>query len=318
MHKALYAWLKRQRLLITRLLTVLILSGLVYWGVKHRIAIQQAFMAMHIIKLFSLFLLIMIGLIFATWSFTYLVRAMGYRFRYSDGYHSLNLTQMASMAPGRIWGLAGLAGLLLSRGITKTDSALIIFLNTLLMLTAAVSVGVGGLIPAIGWKYTAVCFLPMATLICCRSWIEKWHGWFSTGKVHLPTNGHILVVFLMGVLSWIAISVSFALTVYYSNKETWPMSPWLIASSFSAGYIGGFLSIFTPSGLGVREGIIAFLLGTVLTSEKALTLAIIYRVIHMAVLWINISVTLIVLFFRKEKHFLSSNFNKENRNNMKK
>jgi hypothetical protein len=86
---------------------------------------------------------------------------MGYSFTWQDGYHSLNLSQIAAMVPGKIWGFAGLAALLINRGISKQDSVLIITLNTIIMIYACVLIGAGALTVVIGWTYTFVCFIPL-------------------------------------------------------------------------------------------------------------------------------------------------------------
>lgn len=52
----------------------------------------------------------------------------------------------------------------------------------------------------------------------------------------------------------------------------------ILASSFVLAAIIGFLAIFAPGGLGVREGVLVALLGSVMTLETAILLAILARV----------------------------------------
>src|SRR5262249_10942221 len=104
----------------------------------------------------------------------------------------------------------------------------------------------------------------------------------------------VLLVLVMGVGSWIVVSTCFALLVY-SAAGRWPASPVLVASAFAAGYVGGFVGFITPAGLGVGEGIIAVILGPALGGDKMLALAVVFRVVHMAVLWLHIAITLFAL-----------------------
>src|SRR5262249_31574932 len=113
------------------------LAVFAYWGWQNRLIMQQVFAALGTIRLMSFCLLLTLGVILSALSFTILVRSMGYPFTYRDGYHSLNLSQIAAMVPGKIWGFAGLAGLLSARGIPSRDSVLVIALHTLLTLSAA-------------------------------------------------------------------------------------------------------------------------------------------------------------------------------------
>jgi hypothetical protein len=106
------------------------------------------------------------------------------------------------------------------------------------------------------------------------------------------------LILIIGVINWVVFALCFALMVY-GIEGKWPVSPLLVASAFPAGYVGGFVSLITPAGLGVREGIIAIILGSSLGRDKALALAIVFRVVHTAVLWLNILITLFVLWLGK-------------------
>ena len=90
----------------------MILAAFAYWGWQNRLIMQQVFAELGTIRLMSFGLLLTLGVVLSALSFTILVRSIGYQFTYRDGYHSLNLSQIAAMVPGKIWGFAGLAGLL--------------------------------------------------------------------------------------------------------------------------------------------------------------------------------------------------------------
>lgn len=287
-------WLGKWRPILSRCTTVLILAALVYWGWQNRLIMQQSFAELGTVTLASCILLLTLGIGCATLHFTMLVRSMGYQFTYHDGYHSLNLSQIAAMVPGKIWGFTGLASLLWLRGIPKRDSVLVIFLHTVLTLSAAMFVGTFSLVPLIGWTYAALCLAPALLLLAGRSWCEALRLRFFIGSSPLPSSLNILLMLLVGVSSWVVVSACFALLVYSASGQ-WPASPLLVTSAFAAGYVGGFVSLVTPSGLGVRESIIAIILGPALGSDRALALALVFRVVHMAVLWLHIAITLFAL-----------------------
>lgn len=268
-----------------------------YWGWRNEAILRQVFLSLDPVMLVVLFFLLTLGVIFSTVAFTLLIRGMGYQFGYFDSYHSLNLSQIAAMVPGKIWGFAGLAGSLWSRGISKGDTILVIFLHTLFMLSSAILIGIISLIPIIGWGYTMLCLIPILFLLVGRSWLDAVRLHFFAGSSPLPSSSRMIFIFSVGVISWIMVSACFALLVY-KTEGRWPVSPLLIASAFPAGYVCGFISLITPSGLGVREGIITIILGQFLGNQKALTLAIVFRVVHTAVIWLNIAITLFVLSFR--------------------
>jgi hypothetical protein len=286
--------LKQWRTTLSHIATALILAAFAYWGWQNHLIMQQVFAEIGPLRLLSFGLLLTLGVVLSALSFTILVRSMGYQLTYRDGYHSLNLSQIAAMVPGKIWGFAGLAGLLSARGIPNRDSVLVIVLHTLLTLSAAVCVGTCGLIPVIGWAYTLLGLVPAMLLLAGRSWCETWRSHFFMGSSPLPSSLSVLHMFLVGVVSWMVVSTCFALLVY-SAVGRWPAPPVLVASAFAAGYVGGFVSLITPAGLGVREGIITVILGPMLGDDKTLALAVVFRVVHMAVLWLHIAITLCAL-----------------------
>jgi hypothetical protein len=113
---------RQWRPVLSQIATVLVLAAFAYWVWHNRFIMQQVFAELGTIRLVSFFLLLTLGVVLSAWSFTMLVRSVGYQFTYCDGYHSLNLSQIAAMVPGKIWGFAGLAGLLSARGISKSLS----------------------------------------------------------------------------------------------------------------------------------------------------------------------------------------------------
>jgi hypothetical protein len=287
-------WLNEWRSPVSRIATILVFALLAYWGWQHRLSMQKLFNDFDLKELMTLSLMITLSVVLSALGFTLLVRYMGYRFTYQDGYHSLNLSQIAAMVPGKIWGLTGLAGILWTRGITRQDSVLIIFLHTTLTLSAAGLVGVAALATMIGWSYSALCLVPIFLLLIRRSWFESIRTRYIGTSSALPAPFPLFITFAIGLMSWAIASACFLFFIY-GIEQHWPNSPLLVASAFAAAYIGGFISIFTPAGLGVREGIIALLLGPTLGSEEAFTAALGFRILQTAVLWLHIALTLAFL-----------------------
>lgn len=242
-------------------------------------------------------LLIETALILSVFTFTILVKDKGYSFRFLDGYHALNLSQLASMIPGKVWGFAGLAGLLWSRGISKLDSVFIIVLNTLVMLSACAIIGVSGLVAIFGWEYASICVLPFLVLVLGRNQLEKILSRYFPVMTSLPSTWRLLAVLVVGVLVWLIVSTSFTWFLYLSEGAA-SVPFWTVAGAYAAGYLGGFLSMIAPSGLGVSEGLIALILGPYLGTETVISIAISFRFIQTFVIWCNILLTLAVTSMR--------------------
>jgi hypothetical protein len=249
-------------------------------------------------SLAGMMFLLIVALTFSSISFQILVNDLGYPFTFFDAYHSLNLSQIAASLPGKIWGFAGLAGLLYSKGISKKDSTIIIIINMILMLSSCAIVGLMGLAAMFGLEYALLCLIPIAALLVGRDQINAIYLRVFPGSTSLPSRNALVKILIVGLISWVASSGSFAWLVK-NSQGGWPISPFLVASAFPAGYIGGFISLITPSGLGVREGIIALVLSPGMDRNEALAVAIAFRVIHSIVLWCNVAVTIFLLSLRQ-------------------
>ncbi len=292
-------WIKKWRGLLSKLVLVCIIVVMAYWSWKNRVTIRNVFVDLSALTLIELFILMTLSVVCQTLSFTLLIRGMGYPFSYIDSYHSLNLSQLAAMVPGKIWGFAGLVGLLCARGVSKSDSLLIIALQTFLMLSAAVFVGASGLISIIGWKYTILSLLPVLLVLFGYPWLQKLRLKYFSGSSSFPMIWVMMLTLLIGIISWISISVGFFIMTS-TVLGNWSPNPLLIIASFPAGYVAGFISMITPSGLGVREGVITMILAPIMGSEQGMALAIVFRVVHMVILWLNMLITLFMLSFGKK------------------
>lgn len=284
---------------ISRVVAILALLLLVVYGWQSRDVFEQVFSLLGPGQVGLVALLVLVGVMISAFTFVILVRSVGYPFSFQDGYHSLNLSQIAAMVPGKVWGFAGLAGLLLAHGIKKADSAFIIVLHTLLMLSGAVIVSIAAMIPTIGWPITLLMLLPVLVLLGGRNRWEGLRNRLVPSSSSLPDRSSLLFVVFIGSVSWVITSSAFALLVHYAAPES-RFSLLQAGGAFAAGYVAGFLSLISPSGLGVREGVITLILGPEIGAERALAMALVFRFIHMSVLWANILLTLAVISSRPD------------------
>lgn len=293
------SWFRKWRPVITKVVTILIVGFIGWWIWKNLDSFVNIFVEVGWLRLLGIALILQFSVFISVLTFTILIRGMGYSYGYLDSYHALNLAQVAAAVPGKVWGFAGLAGLLIARKISKPDAVLIIFLNMILSLSACVIIGMVGLIPIIGWGLSLVCLLPVVVIIGGRSLLENLRAKFFKGSTHLPSTLDMIKILLAAMLSWVLVSAVFSWLVYITHGG-WPTSPWLVASAWPAGYLGGFISLFTPSGLGVSEGIVTLILRPTMGQETALGVAVAFRIIHTLVLWINVIISLIALQVSKK------------------
>lgn len=270
-----------------------LLAVFLYWMWKHWHAIVSTFERVAPLQFAAMIFLLFLAAILTALAFSLLVRGKGYRFSLLDGYNVLNLSQLASMIPGGIWGFAGLAGALWAKGVSKADSLLIIFLHTLVTLTACAMVGVSGLAEAFGAGYALLALLPFLAFLAGRDRLERLRQKFLPASSPLPPTRLLVLLLLIGMAVWLLAATGFTWLAYASAGG--PRVPfWSACGAYAAGYLAGYLTLFAPSGLGVSEGVTTLLLAPALGSETALAAAISFRIVHTLVNWSNILATAVL------------------------
>jgi hypothetical protein len=79
---------------------------------------------------------------------------------------------------------------------------------------------------------------------------------------------------------------------------SWSDAPWLVATWVTA-YTVGYLSMLTPSGLGVREGVMALLLGQVSPVSVAVVISLVARLWMMAGELVGAGAVLLIRVLRR-------------------
>jgi hypothetical protein len=161
------------------------------------------------------------------------------------------------------------------------------------MLSACAIVGISGLISILGWGYTIICLLPFFFLFLGRDWLDRIRQKYYPESSHLPSSLALLKVLFLGIVIWIIISSCFSW--FLSASEGLGVIPfWVVIGAYATGYLGGFLSLLAPSGLGVSEGLVTVILGPYIGNDKILAVAISFRIIHTFIIWLNILITIIL------------------------
>jgi glycosyltransferase 2 family protein len=285
--KSLRVWRAR----LTPLLGTVIVGVFLYLIWIYRQMILSTFEKVGLIQMTILLIMMCCGVVLSALAFAIPAKDMGYHFGVVDGYHSLNLSQLASAIPGGVWGYAGLATVLWSKGISKPDSAVIIVFYTVIMLTACAMMGIGVLITAFGAGYAAICLLPFLFLVFGRNWLDRVRQKYLPRASPLPSVYAAIKMLLLGLIVWMISSSGFV-WLLYASAGFGVIPFWKIVGAYAAAYLAGYISLFAPSGLGVSEGLVSLLLGPYVGASKVLAAAISFRIIQTLIVWGNILITI--------------------------
>ena len=132
--------------------------------------------------------------------------------------------------------------------------------------------------------------LPVLTFLARPGWLIGLFNWAlqKLGRDQLTaylSSSHLLLLLLIGVVNWLLWGAAFAALVFaigeYPPGQIGQLVLHLVAT-YPIAYAIGFLSVITPSGLGVREGTLYVLLAPLLGGANATLAGLIMR------LWITL------------------------------
>lgn len=213
------------------------------------------------------------------------IQQLGYPLRIPIGMRIWFLSQVVRYAPGNVWQFFGRVYLANKEGIAAQSISLSMVFELLQTITAGLLVAALSLV---FWQqlhvlsYATLLLIPLIVWYVSPQLLQRPLNWLFQ-QIRLPSDALVLhrrdlLVLLPGYcVSW----VLFGMVLYLLTYAVYPLPlsqlP-AITGIFAIAWILGFLSFITPSGLGVREGILGMLLGTLMPMPIALLVTVLSRV----------------------------------------
>ena len=219
-----------------------------------------------------------------------LLKGLGTKVELIKAMKSIALSQVGRYAPGRIWSYVGRAELGKMDAIPRTSSAVGLFVETELLIISASIVFLGGLAFSFGQWWGTLPHSLYYLLLLIPFEIVLLHPVITNGlagplfrifhreapRVTLQYRILLILAFLY-VIAWYLSGMGF----YFMTRAVYPVK-WsacvAISAAYPAAWLVGFLSLITPSGFGVREGILVLLLTPLIPSPMAITLSFLARI----------------------------------------
>jgi len=201
------------------------------------------------------------------------------------------ISQLGRYIPGKVWVVVGRVELLKRKGVDREWGVFISFLEMFLMLVGAGMIVISGML-FIDFKefesykgllitLLLVSFLILLKLKFVYQLVKKLLKRFSLDqKINLPDypfqKFELQKFVLFNLILWIMIGGGFHLLI----TSLVPNNPGLFYSIivFAASWTIGFLSLISPSGIGVRESVMIALLSPFLSPTEASIVAISSRI----------------------------------------
>lgn len=208
------------------------------------------------------------------------LKKIGWKISYREALAITSVTQLGKYLPGGIWHIAGKFGLYKVKGISTKQTTQAMIYENIWLLSSAFLIGILTLMVFSGelvcGYITFMCdhqvitvfsiALPLLWLIAL---ILFERIFFKDQKT---TISDFILVLAEQVLIWIFFGISFWLVF----PPTGGFAPQIIGA-FSLSWFAGYIAFFAPGGLGVREVLLAVLLGTLFASGEVAVYATIHR-----------------------------------------
>ena len=176
------------------------------------------------------------------------------------------IANLGRYVPGKVWQIAGLAVLARRRGVPAATATGAAVLGQGIALVAATAVGLGALLSGPeklrSWGVAAAAAMALAVAIGSTPAVFRRLSalWFRLARQEVPetlSSSHPVRWLALFFANWVLYAFSFwVLSTSFGHRAD--LIP--VGSAFAAAYVLGYLMIFAPAGLGVREGfLVAFL-----------------------------------------------------------
>lgn len=219
------------------------------------------------------------------WLWQLILGDLGCRVPYRAALRAWAVPELARYIPGKVWYIASRAYLCSQCGAPASASLAGMTMElALLLLTAvafsAVRLGAvataaqGYLWPVVGGvALFAVAAHPRVLLPAINAALRR------AKRPALPVIGGRDYLRLVGVclLAWACLAAGFTVFVRAAGQVAWADAP-LVATSYPFAWLVGIAAVVLPGGIGVREGVLAAMLGGVAPGGMALPLAVLARV----------------------------------------
>jgi glycosyltransferase 2 family protein len=286
---------KARLLRVGKLLLQLLLTGVVTWFILKTVGLDLQGLRTLDLSLWNVrWVLVALSSLFLLGAYAYTAGLWGVMVREMGGYEvglvvSLRVFFTANLAryvPGKLWQIAGLAYLARREGVPPGTATGAAVLGQAFALAGATLVGAGVLIGSElgvrfggGWAAGA-----LLVLLVAATFPAVFKGalalWFRVARAEVPGGfrpDQVFGVRWLGlyVVAWVLQGLAFWMLARGLGLD---LAVFPGVAAYAAGYALGYVAVFAPAGIGVREGFLIAFLGPILGGPTAAALAVIARV----------------------------------------
>lgn len=229
------------------------------------------------------------ALLVQTWRL--MLRAWGAEMTFWTAVRVWTVANLGKYVPGKIWQITAMAAMARRAGVSAVVSTGSALLGTVINIACGIAI-----VLVIGWRWVdqirddarLVALVLLAAfvlgLLALPFLLPRLNAIAArlTGRLiafEAPPARIVLVAILGNLVAWLMYGVAFMWVVSGVIGES-SGTPWQYIAIYTASYVAGYLVLFLPGGIGVREGVAVVLLGglALATPKQALLIAAVSRV----------------------------------------
>jgi glycosyltransferase 2 family protein len=242
------------------------------------------------------------GYVFLPWIWRRVLESTGHTMSFGDAWDIYYIGNLGRYIPGKVWMLLGVSYLAAKRGIPKDAAAATAILAQMYSLLSSVVffffffifTGMEGTSERIIWMMP-----PMACMLVCSLYPDLLVRMANAllrrfGRNPLAVNisrRAALGLTLLYFISWVVMGCAFGFFVAAIAGPGEVSIP-AAAVMYVVAYAVGFLALFAPGGIGVREGMLAAMLGPYLPVSVAILIAALSRLLVTVIELLCVAVTI--------------------------
>ena len=229
------------------------------------------------------------NLVFAV-AWAMLVRQLGFPLDTAYLVSMWHQTLAGKYVPGSIWMVAVRVYNLKQCGVPVKIGTYSVSIEQITVLAAGIFLTsltpdifrLAGIPPYVGYVMA-----PFALLILFPHWLGEWAWRLGIRKpdlrlIHAPSPGFMAFYFLSCTTALVLYGASAYFMIGVFGAPSQNLAFWMLPGILAAGFVIGYLSVLTPGGIGVREGVYVFLFQHFMSLEVAVLVAFSMRLWSLA------------------------------------
>jgi len=260
---------------------VVVVAGIYFYRNYQKISDYLA--TISISRLVASFCFLMIGKLALSEMTRYSLKKIDVQVDYRDALTITSVTQLGKYLPGGIWHIAGKLGIYKARQVSLKKATQAIIFENVWLLSSAFVIGVVLLMMSsrdvlckLDQHFCDVNVQLLITIILPVLWVA---ALYIFEKMFFKGSDVIIKDFVIKFFVMIAIWLSFGVSFWLIFPKIGTSFLVPITGAFSLSWAIGYVAIFAPGGIGVREYLITIMLASFFSSQEVAIYAIMHRLI---------------------------------------